>query len=157
MVHKNGLIIVYYHCCYGSWFLYPEGLDDLEDVHHSLCLAALNGGGDGTKHPRTAHRVTEGGRKEVSHNPTAVGAWLPAVDDDRCVSRLPLDFAHLINHLQNTLEVGTLATGGPVLDLELGHTMRILTLHGTAGGSHTYRRRSWLSQTLLVTLRLLTM
>ncbi len=81
----------------------------------------------------------EGGREEVSHNPTAVGAWLPAVDDDRRVSRLPLDFAHLINHLQDTVEVGTLATGGPVLDLELGHTMRILTLHGTVGGSHTYR------------------
>ncbi len=117
-----------YHCFYGSWFLYPEGLDDLEDVHHSLCLAALNGGGDGTKHPRTAQRVTEGGREEVSHNPTAVGSWLPAVDDDRCVSHLPLDFAHLINHLQDTVEVGTPATGGPVLDLELGHKVWVPAL-----------------------------
>ena len=42
----------------GSRFLYPESLHHLEDVHHSLCLAALNGGCYGTEHPRATYCVT---------------------------------------------------------------------------------------------------
>ena len=47
-----------YHIQYCSRFLHPEGLDNLEDVHHSLSLAALNSSDYGTEHARTAHCVT---------------------------------------------------------------------------------------------------
>ena len=46
------------HSGYSSRFLYSECLDHLEDIHHSLCLTPLNGGGYGTEHPRPAHCVT---------------------------------------------------------------------------------------------------
>ena len=53
---------VLYTCCraHGSRFLHPEGDHHLEDVHYSLRLAPLNGGGYGTEHARAAHRVTAG-------------------------------------------------------------------------------------------------
>ena len=47
-----------YHSENTSRFLHPEGLDNLEDVHHSLSLAALNSSDYGTEHARTAHCVT---------------------------------------------------------------------------------------------------
>ena len=49
-----------HHSAHGSRFLHPEGLHHLEDVHYSLRLAPLNGGGYGTEHARAAHRVTAG-------------------------------------------------------------------------------------------------
>ena len=53
--------VLYTHCSvHGSRFLHPEGLHHLEDVHYSLRLAPLNGGGYGTEHARAAHRVTAG-------------------------------------------------------------------------------------------------
>ncbi len=47
-----------HHGGHSSRFLHPEGLDYLEDIHHSLCLTLLNGGCYGTEHPRTTHHVT---------------------------------------------------------------------------------------------------
>ena len=47
-----------YHSAYSPWLLYPESLDHLEHIHHSLCLTPLNGGGYGTEHTRPAHCIT---------------------------------------------------------------------------------------------------
>ena len=52
---------------HSAWFLHPESLDNLEDIHHSLNLAALNGSGYGTEHPRTTHCITAK-RKEYGFN-----------------------------------------------------------------------------------------
>ncbi len=52
-----------HHSEHSSWFLQPEDLNDLEDVHHTLRLTLLNGGRYGTEHPRTTHRVTERKRR----------------------------------------------------------------------------------------------
>ena len=54
-----------YCIAHGSRFLHPEGLHHLEDVHYSLHLAPLNGGGYGTEHARAAHRVTAGNTHTV--------------------------------------------------------------------------------------------
>ena len=58
-----------YHSADSSRFLDPEGLHHLKHIHHSLSLAALNGGGYGTEHARAAHCVTvEGiGRERQWH------------------------------------------------------------------------------------------
>ena len=57
---------LYTYCiAHGSRFLYAEDLHHLEDVHYSLCLAPLNGGGYGTEHARAAHRVTAGNTHTV--------------------------------------------------------------------------------------------
>ena len=53
-----------YHTLHSSRFLGSEGLHHLEHIHHSLCLTPLNGGGYGTEHPTTTHRVTVG---EIGH------------------------------------------------------------------------------------------
>ena len=58
---------VTHHSAHGSRFLHPEGLHHLEHIHHSLCLAPLNGGGYGTEHARAAHRVTAGRTPPHSH------------------------------------------------------------------------------------------
>ena len=47
-----------HHCENGSWFLDPQCLHHLEHVHHSLGLAALDGGGNGTEHTRAANSIT---------------------------------------------------------------------------------------------------
>ena len=48
------------HCIeHSSWFVYPESLDHLEHIHHSLCLTAINGGSYGTEHPTATHCVTK--------------------------------------------------------------------------------------------------
>ena len=47
-----------HHCENGSWFLDPQCLHHLEHVHHSLSLAALDGGGNGTEHTRAANSIT---------------------------------------------------------------------------------------------------
>ena len=57
-----------YHIEDGSRFLYPESLHHLKDVHHSLCLAALNGGCYGTEHPRVTHCVTTTGNAKIVWN-----------------------------------------------------------------------------------------
>ena len=49
-----------YHSVHSSRFLYPEGLHHLEDIHHSLSLAPLNGSDYGTEHATAAHCVTAG-------------------------------------------------------------------------------------------------
>ena len=49
-----------YHSAHSSRFLCPEGLHHLEDIHHSLSLAPLNGSGYGTEHATAAHCVTAG-------------------------------------------------------------------------------------------------
>ena len=51
-------LVYTHHIEDGSRFLYPESFHHLENVHHSLCLAALNGGCYGTEHPRATHCVT---------------------------------------------------------------------------------------------------
>ena len=58
--------VLYTYCiAHGSRFLHPEGLHHLEDVHYSLHIAPLNGGGYGTEHARAAHRVTAGNTHTV--------------------------------------------------------------------------------------------
>ena len=47
-----------HHCENGSWFLDPQCFHHLEYVHHSLRLAALDGGGNGTEHTRAANCIT---------------------------------------------------------------------------------------------------
>ena len=47
-----------HHCENGSWFLDPQCLHHLEHIHHSLRLAALDGGGNGTEHTRAANSIT---------------------------------------------------------------------------------------------------
>ena len=47
-----------YHSGDSPWFLYSQSLDDLEHIHHSLCLASLNGGGNGTEHSTASHCIT---------------------------------------------------------------------------------------------------
>ena len=58
-------VLYTHHSAHGSRFLHPEGLHHLEDVHYSLRLAPLNGGGYGTEHARAAHRVTAGNTHTV--------------------------------------------------------------------------------------------
>ena len=52
-----------HHCENGSWFLDPQCIHHLEHVHHSLSLAALDGGGNGTEHTRAANSITVQGEK----------------------------------------------------------------------------------------------
>ena len=59
-------VLYTHHSAHGSRFLHPEGLHHLEDVHYSLRLAPLNGGGYGTEHARAAHRVTVGNTHTVN-------------------------------------------------------------------------------------------
>ena len=59
-----------HHSAHGSRFLHPEGLHHLEDVHYSLRLAPLNGGGYGTEHARAAHRVTAGNTQRSAQSYT---------------------------------------------------------------------------------------
>ena len=47
-----------YHSKDTPWLLNPEGLHNLKDINHPLCLAALNGGRQGTVHARAAYSVT---------------------------------------------------------------------------------------------------
>ena len=42
----------------GSWFLDPQCFHHLKYIHHSLGLAALDGGGNGTEHTRAANSIT---------------------------------------------------------------------------------------------------
>ena len=49
-----------YHSAHSSRFLHPECLHHLEDIHHSLSLASLNGSGYGTEHATAAHCITAG-------------------------------------------------------------------------------------------------
>ena len=47
-----------YHSRNCSWFLDPESLHHLEDIHHTLCFTALNCSACGTEYSRTSHSVT---------------------------------------------------------------------------------------------------
>ena len=59
--------VMTHHSAHSSRFLHPEGLHHLEHIHHSFCLAPLNGGGYGTEHTTAAHHVTTGKTPPHSH------------------------------------------------------------------------------------------
>ncbi len=55
---SDSACVLAHHSEYGSWFADPESLDHLEHIHHSLCLATLNGSGQGTEYATTTHCIT---------------------------------------------------------------------------------------------------
>ena len=55
-----------HHCEDKTWFLDTLGLHHLEHIHHTLSLAAINGGSYGTEHPRPADTVTRNTRERMS-------------------------------------------------------------------------------------------
>ena len=68
--------VLYTYCsAHSSRFLHPEGLHHLEDVHYSLRLAPLNGGGYGTEHARAAHRVTAGNTHSAQSHTMLLEHW----------------------------------------------------------------------------------
>ena len=57
-----------YHCENKPWLLNTLSFYHLEDIHHTLTLAAVNGGSYGTEHSWPADSVTEGGVAKKSYN-----------------------------------------------------------------------------------------
>ena len=119
-----------YHSAHSSWFLYPEGLHHLEDIHHSLSLAPLNGSGYGREHATAAHCVTAG---EMPHTDTLClgpdhNHLIPAVYYNGPVASPPLDFYHLFNHICHSFQVRAATIRSPVGDVELVHLISIARL-----------------------------
>ena len=107
--------------------MYPESLDHLEHIHHSLCLAAVNGGSYGTEHPTTTHCITV----EVIILNIGLGCKLPipAVNQYWVVSSSPLNFGHLLNDISEYFQVRAGAIRRPVGHMELGHLMGLQELY----------------------------
>ena len=109
--------------------MYPESLDHLEHIHHSLCLTAVNGGSYGTEHPTATHCVTM--EVIVIRLSTMYDYELPipAVNQYWLVSSSPLNFGHLLNDISEHLQVGAGAIRRPVGHMELSHLVRLVSLH----------------------------
>ena len=93
-----GCWVITHHSAHSSRFLSPEGLLHLEHIHHTLCLAPLNGGGYGTEHATAAHHITAGQTYPHSHTHGMATACLPAVYHNGLVVCFHLNSNHLLNH-----------------------------------------------------------
>ena len=128
-----GCGVTTHHSAYSSRFLSPEVLHHLEHIHHSLCLAPLNGGRYGTEHATAAHHVTAG--KTFPHSHTAhthdmATASLPAMYHNGLVACFHLNSSHLLIHISHSTQVRTATIRTPVGDVELDNLMGTATLWG---------------------------
>ena len=77
-----------HHSAHSSRFLHPQCLHHLEHIHHSLRLAPLNSGGNGTEHTAAADCVTTGDIQP--HSYTISLTFTHAYSTHYCTSHIPL-------------------------------------------------------------------
>ena len=123
-----------HHCENKPWLLNTLSLHHLEDIHHTLTLAAVNGGSYGTEHSWPADSVTGGGEGDGGSDSCSsnhgggslvcvVHCDWPAVDHNGFVVSPTLYIEHSLNHSNNGLWVGALPLRVPVKYLKLNHLL----------------------------------
>ena len=129
----SGCWVTTHHIAHSSRLLSPEGLHHLEHIHHSLCLAPLNGGGYGTEHATATHHVTAGQTLPHSHTAHAhdmATACSPAVYHNGPVAGFHLDSSHFLIHISHNTQVRAVTIKTPVGDVELDNLMGTARLWG---------------------------
>ena len=113
----SGCWVTTHHIAHSSRLLSPEGLHHLEHIHHSLCLAPLNGGGYGTEHATATHHVTAGQTLPHSHTHGMATACSPAVYHNGLVACFHLDSSHLLTYISHSTQVRAATIKTPVGDM----------------------------------------
>ncbi len=90
---------------YCPWLVNPESLDHLEHIHHSLCLATVNGSSYRAVHTRAGRSVT--GNNTILNTKLLHKKYTPAMDHNRLVSSPPLNLYNLLIDVSYNLEVCT--------------------------------------------------
>ena len=107
--------------------LYPSSLDELEEVHHSLCLHPLHLSMCAYECASPANTITRGSTKLKSLSHTLAPLDSLAHDYNGLVARAHLHLLHQISHLQNTCCRLWHTILRPPHVLELSHSEAIIT------------------------------
>ena len=106
--------------------LYPSSLDELEEVHHSLCLHPLHLSMCTYECASPANTITRGSTKLKTLSRTLAPLDSLAHDYNGLVARAHLHFLHQVSHLQYTCGRLWHTILRPPHILELSHSEAIL-------------------------------